>query len=604
MKETTPAKISYVDGIRFSRAVLVGCQEVISREKELNKINVFPIPDKDTGSNLKKAFHSIESKISLNEASLQKSSRWIAQILKSSALGYSGSVFSGFFSGFAEGIGTSQKIRVQNLSLIADTAIKRARQSFENPIKGTVISVMEAWAGQIKESGRETDDFFVLLKKSYQTAVSALKKTPEQLTVLKKNRVVDAGGQAFVHFLEGIMNFIEKGILSLPAKRIPKDDQRLGFEEQEEKDAFFVECCVWKKDLQRQDLVKELHCIGKELVFFGALNFAKIHIRSTDPQKVLDCVSEYGKITCEHIWRGSEKIPTEKKKPFAIVTDTTCDIPEMYVEKNDLYFVPVKFHAMNKVYTDKKDIIPEEFYDILESSPEIPKTSKPSIQDFTTVYQNLLWHHNSVLSIHLSGSLSGTYQTALQAAKNINPQKITVLDSKNLSVGLGLIILEALRSINKGMGYGDVLNKVEQAIENIDIFIGIPFMKYLIKGGRVTKAKGFLAKIFHINPILSLSPEGALKPVAKTMGKRKLEEAVLSLVFQKIDQEKQQAKGKVLTAVAHVNALESGKRIEQKIKQREGHGPVMVMNASPVLGAHAGPGTIGVAVLRSESLSI
>jgi len=593
-------KIHYLDGVRYARAVLMGCQEVVFHVKELNKINVFPIPDNDTGSNLKETFQHISLKELFLGASLGQSSHRIAEIVQSSALGYSGTVFAEYFSGFEEGFRNSDRVLVRDFAAVAEKAVERVYASFENPVEGTALSVMKAWAEHIRNLVSETDDFHVLLEESYKEAVLALKKTPEQLDVLKKNGVVDAGGKAFVCFLEGILNYIEKGELTHEFRKAKHVEQRLESEEKKQKQIFCVECCVRKENLNRVDLVEELNSLGSDLIFYGSLNFAKIHIRAQDPKKILSCVSKFGNITSERILDCSSDLPPEKKKPFAIVSDTTCDIPEKYVENNDLYFVPVKFHAADRVYTDKVDIIPEEFYDILESAPEIPKTSKPSVKDFTKVYTNLLYHYRSILSIHLSGALSGTFHTALQAAKSISSQKIKVLNSKNLSVGLGLIVLEMIESLKKGIGYEAILKRVEKAVRDIDIFVGVPSLKYLIKGGRITKTKGLLAKIFNINPILMLNPEGALIPIGKARGKKKLEEKVLSLVFGKMEKEGGHENQGFLTAVAHVNALASGKRIAERIKQETKKVPVMVMNAAPVLGAHVGPGTIGVAVLKIE----
>lgn len=599
MRDSFFTKIRYLDGTRYSRAVMKGCQKVISHEKELNKINVFPIPDKDTGLNLKKTFQYISTKIIFKSSSLSQSSEKIAESVESTALGYSGTIFAEFFSGFALGVKNFKRVFVKDFSQAVEKAVKRVYQSFENPVEGTALSVMRAWTDCIKESVSETDDFFILLQKSYEKAASALENTPNQLEVLNKKGVVDAGGKAFVYFLKGILDFIEKGVLISGFEEAKEGIYKPGLKKKEGQEKFCVECCVRKENLDRTHLVKELHSIGRDLIFYSTLNFAKIHIRTQNPRQVLSCVSKFGSISSEKIWDSSKSLSSENKKPLAIVTDTTCDIPEEYVENHDIYFVPVKFHAKNKVFTDKVDIIPEEFYDILESSAEIPKTSKPSIIDFTKVYKDLLLHYKGVLSIQLSGSLSGTYQTALQAAKNTDPQKIKVIDSKNLSVGLGLIVMESLESLKKGSSFEAVSKKVEQAIQNTEIYIGIQTMKYLIKGGRVTKAKGLLAKIFHINPILSLDPKGSLISIGKARGRKKLEEKILSLVIHRTEKEKQR-KTRFLTAVAHVNAQDSGERIKEKIKQRIGRKPVMVMNAAPVLGAHSGPGTIGVAVLKSD----
>ena len=157
--------------------------------------------------------------------------------------------------------------------------------------------------------------------------------------------------------------------------------------------------------------------------------------------------------------------------------DTTCDISEDYIENNDVYFIPVKFQAMDRVFVDKVDIIPEEFYNILNSSPTHPKTSQPSLRDFTKFFEHLLVHFRSIISVQVSSALSGTFQTGLQAANQIDPQRISVLDGKTLSVGLGIVIIEGIRAVREGLNLENVLSRIKKTIKNVNIFIGIPTLK-------------------------------------------------------------------------------------------------------------------------------
>ena len=294
---------------------------------------------------------------------------------------------------------------------------------------------------------------------------------------------------------------------------------------------------------------------------------------------------------------------------MALVPDTTCDISDEYIENNDIYFVPVKFQAMDRIYTDKVNIIPEEFYQILDSSRSPLKTSQPSLLDFTKIYEHLLAHYQSLISVHVSGKLSGTFQTALQAANKINPERISVLDGKSLSVGLGLIVREGINAIKEGLDHEDVLNRIINAVKNTTIFIGFPTLKYLVRGGRVTKTKGFVAKILNIAPILSINKEGYLVPVGKIRKIKTLEQKILdmasgniqkSMVVQAGDtsSEKPEKEFGVTLAVAHTNSPQSGKRVAEKIEERFGKKATLVMNASPALGVHAGPGAVGIAVLK------
>jgi hypothetical protein len=218
--------------------------------------------------------------------------------------------------------------------------------------------------------------------------------------------------------------------------------------------------------------------------------------------------------------------------------------------------------------------------------------------DFTKFFEHLHVHYSSIVSLQVSGKLSGTYQTAFQAAHNIAPERIKVLDGKNISVGLGLAMIEGITAAKQGLDFKAVKERIEKAIEEIKIFIGFPTIKYLVKGGRVSKAKGLIARTLNINPILSIDREGSLVPIGKTRGKKKLEQKIFDMALEKISSTVEKEGKEILTAVAHTNVLHLGMGLAKRIKERLGKEVTMVMNASPVLGVHAGPGVVGIAFLK------
>ena len=228
----------------------------------------------------------------------------------------------------------------------------------------------------------------------------------------------------------------------------------------------------------------------------------------------------------------------------------------------------------------------------MDTSHVFPKTSQPSLGDFTRSYQHLLMHYQTIISIHLSKALSGTFQTAVQASQSVSPERITVIDGKNVSVGLGLVLVEGLKAIEHKKSHEEAVQRIKDAALNTHMFIGLPTLKYLVKGGRITKTKGIIAHLLNMNPILTISAEGKLIPVSKARGKKIIEKKIFGL----IDQKKQKTTGELSFAVAHTNAPEIGERISQRIKKDFELGSVLVMNASPVLGAHAGPGAYGIAL--------
>jgi DegV family protein with EDD domain len=590
MKGSHSAQIGYLDGHRYHYAVVAGCKEIVKHEKELNRLNVFPIPDRDTGSNLKKTLIPIVNTYPLWRPEINLASQEIADLAAQFALGYSGIIFAEILFGLAEGLKNYSRIRTQDLGSISSSAVNRAYRSLKQPVEGTILSVLREWSEEVNRLCSSTNDFVFLLEKSYQRALSALQNTPNQLDILRKNKVVDAGGKAFVCFLEGILGYIEKGKLkTISSHTRPTIDTT---SEEKRKAPFCAECCVKADHLDRRGLIKKLNEIGLNLIFYGASQFAKIHINTENPDDVFSLVSQFGKVSSKKVYEFSDGPKAQAKESICLVSDSTCDLADELIENNPVYFVPIKVHAEDKIYTDRWDIIPEEFYNILDSSTVLPKTSQPSLMDFTQIYSHLLAHYQSIVSVQISKELSGTYQTAVQASQSLAFDRISVLDGNNISVGLGLVLQEGIKAVDQGEDLEKILIRIQRAIKEIKIYIGLPTLKYLVKGGRITRTKGFIAGILNINPVLSLNPQGKLVSIDKARGKKKLKQKIMNFAIDRI----QQRAVEFSVAVAHTNAPEFGRRLALTIQNLIGQKVEMVMNASPALGAHAGPGAFGVAV--------
>ncbi|MDH4218544.1 MAG: DegV family EDD domain-containing protein [Candidatus Aminicenantes bacterium] len=591
MKRPHSVQIGYLDGHRYQYAVVAGCKEIVKHEKELNRLNVFPIPDRDTGSNLKKTLIPIVNTYPLWRPEINLASQKIADLAAQFALGYSGIIFAEILFGLAEGLKNYSRIRTQDLGSITSSAVNRAYRSLKQPVEGTILSVLREWSEEVNELCSSTNDFVFLLEKSYQRALSALQNTPNQLDILRKNKVVDAGGKAFVRFLEGILGYIEKGKLkTISSHTRPTIDTT---SEEKRKAPFCAECCVKADHLDRRGLIKKLNELGRGMIFYGASQFVKIHINTENPEDVFSLVSQFGKVSSKKVYEFSDGPKAQAKESICLVSDSTCDLADELIENNPVYFVPIKVHAEDKIYTDRWDIIPEEFYNILDSSTVLPKTSQPSLMDFTQIFSHLLAHYQSIVSVQISKELSGTYQTAVQASESLALDRISVLDGNNLSVGLGLVLLEGIKAVDQGKDLEEVLNRIQRAIKDIKIYIGLPTLKYLVKGGRITRTKGFIAGILNINPVLSLNPQGKFVSIDKARGKKRLKQKIMNFVIDRI----QRRTVEFSVAVAHTNAPEIGRRLALTIQNLIGQKVEMVMNASPALGAHAGPGAFGVAVL-------
>ena len=191
--------------------------------------------------------------------------------------------------------------------------------------------------------------------------------------------------------------------------------------------------------------------------------------------------------------------------PVRIVTDSTADLSPELVQKLGITVVPEYLIFGNKTFRDGIDISYDELYDKLLNNPKPPSTSQPTPADFTRVYRELSKETDEIISIHLSGKLSGTYSSALQGKKQVDPKcNITIIDSQSVSMGLGLITLSAAKSALHNERLAIILDTIREDIKNTHLFATFDTLKYLALGGRIGKARALFGSILNVKPIITL----------------------------------------------------------------------------------------------------
>jgi len=205
-------KISYIDGNLLKHGIIAGARRVIQMQENLNRINVFPVPDNDTGTNMALTLQSVtEGVISCRDNTIAGMSKCLADSALMGARGNSGAILAQFFQGLAECFKGKLKVTCKHFGEAAQWAKKYAYEAISDPKEGTILTVMHDWAEQIKNQCHKTHDFLELLGDALRAAQRSLKETPKKLKILSKAGVVDAGAQGFVHMLEGIFHFMESG---------------------------------------------------------------------------------------------------------------------------------------------------------------------------------------------------------------------------------------------------------------------------------------------------------------------------------------------------------------------------------------------------------
>ena len=284
-----------------------------------------------------------------------------------------------------------------------------------------------------------------------------------------------------------------------------------------------------------------------------------------------------------------------RKWNIALVTDSTCDLDPAILDHYQVTVAPINLNFGVNQYLDKVTIQPEQFYELLEESPEFPSTSQVNENTFTNIYSHLASHYDAIISIHLSSRLSGTFESSVKASKRIEKEfgkPVHVFDSRNLSGGLGLILLKAAQAIEAGESFEEITGKLESWRASTRIFVSVKNLKYMIKGGRVSKPRGMVANLLGLNPMITLDEEGKSALFGKTFSQR----ASLEKIFRTVE-----ALGKERQTwnytVLHAHNPAGARKVADRMRKLTGLDPVSVVNIAPVIGMHAGLGALSVALL-------
>jgi len=285
----------------------------------------------------------------------------------------------------------------------------------------------------------------------------------------------------------------------------------------------------------------------------------------------------------------------------AVVTDTTAYLPDELVAEHGIHRISL-YVTLDGVQRRESEIDAAEygeFFERLRRSSEGATTSQPSVGDFVSLYEPLLAEGRDIISIHISAGISGTYGSALQAREQLvesgaGGERIQVWDSRSGCGGQGMMALVAARVAAQGASGAEALAAVEEARETLKMWFAIDTLEYLRKGGRIGSAQAWLGSALQIKPILTLEEE--ISPVERVRTRRRAFERMVEFA-----RERQRA-GAGAWVVQHIHDADTARRLVDECRQIFGSDPVFVSEIGPVLGAHAGPGLIGVGSIRVEDL--
>ncbi len=593
--------IGYLDGRRLSRAVIAGARFVSDRAEALNRINVFPVPDGDTGTNFASTLSKTAAGLArTRQRHVRELSRRLAEEAVGGARGNSGAILAQFFCGFADGLPDRPRVSAAEFGGAVVRAADSAYQAIARPVEGTILTVIRDWARHVAARSAEVVDFEKLLPESLERAKEALEATPRQMQALRKAGVVDAGAQGFVYLLEGIVRYLREAARGAVPEAPPVEIAAAVFDKTPEEILFrfCTEALLEGDDIDRDALRREAALLGDSIVIAGGATRVRLHVHTNEPEKVFQTVARFAEVAQTKVEdmraQHETRFDQNRAQRVGVVTDSTCDLPQTLFEELSIGMVPVRVYFGSENYLDKVTITPAEFYARFAVTEDNPKTSQPPPADFTQVYRNVSTHAGTIVSIHLSAAFSGTYQAALVGSRGVEKTKFLHVDSRNVSVGLGLVVRAAAEAAAAGKDADEVERVARDAADRTRAFVAVPTLEHLVRGGRVSPLKGLFARLLGLLPVLTISSEGKVYSGAKARGFEAARKKLMRLLFEAADAGRG---GERRFAVAHCDAAELAERLARQIRERYPESDVLIAECGPALGAHGGPGAVAVAVL-------
>ncbi len=583
------------------QSVIAGARRVIAHRDYLDRINVFPVPDRDTGTNLALTMSAIVDGLQRPLPSLAAVSSSIASSALTGAQGNSGVIFAQFFQGLREGFSDSVQVSASRFAAALRRASTRAREALAQPREGTILTVINDVAEHLSRHAERLPDFKALLDEGLRVAKESLAETTDRLAALKQAGVVDAGALGFVHFLEGIRDFFHRGAdgmeeatpptIDEPSEPTPRPaPQRVDFR-------YCVEAIVRGEWIPRQDVIERLSTLGDSVVVAGTDTEIHAHVHTNVPAYVLALLAEYGEVQSSKIEDMLSALegepPAETRSGIALVTDSACDLPMEILTEMRIHVVPVRLAFGDEVLLDRVDITPAQFYDRLSTSPVFPKTSQPRPIDFLAVYGHLANTYEGIVSVHLSAELSGTLQSAQTAARQVNEETgvpIEIVDCGSASAAEGLVVWAASKAIESGCTVTECAEIARRTAQRTHVYIYVPTVEYFVRGGRLSPMRGRVAKLLRLCPILSVA-DGRIVPAGKAFGRRAAQQRVLK---EALRHARGMDRPTFVVSQSAAPKLAEEYRIELLLKA--GDACVWVTDTAPAIGCHAGPGAAAIAV--------
>jgi uncharacterized protein len=424
----------------------------------------------------------------------------------------------------------------------------------------------------------------------------ALARTPELMAVLKEAGVVDAGGKGFVRMIEGVVRYIEGDpILALTdannsgsaAVQVPAAAVEIAAERDFQ---FCTEVLVRGEQLPPANEVRAaMHAFGGSVVVAVMSDILKIHVHTDTPEAVFSYAARWGRVEttkADDMRAQHRRLAHADRRPVAIVTDSSADLADSILDRHHIAIVPLQVVFGNETFRDRVELRPEEFYRRLRIARDLPTTSQPTPAEFVRVLRDARSEADEVVGVLLSGSLSGTYASAQASVRAAGISGVHLVDSRSASLGVGMLALRGAELAESGWPAAEIAAELERVREQAGMLLTVDRYDNLLRSGRVSRGKAWIAGMLDVRPILSLDPEGRVVPVDRVRGREQLVPRVLALLEKRLTPRPRV----VRFGVVHTGAREVAERVRTALVAAYRPRDCFITLATGVLGTHVGEG--------------
>jgi len=279
-----------------------------------------------------------------------------------------------------------------------------------------------------------------------------------------------------------------------------------------------------------------------------------------------------------------------EQSKVSIVTDSASDIPEHIAHDLNISVVPHFVRFGTEEFLDRIQISSDTFYEKMISGL-VPKTSHPNVGAFINIYQSLTKTSEGIISIHTSARMTGVVNSAKAASNSLPNMKVEIINSSQVSMATGLLVIRAAKLAAEGESFDNIIKMIQKLIPRVFLYGVADSLEYALRGGRLGKAKSLLSNLIKVKPIVRIG-DGQLLPVGLARTRKK---AMLDII------ENIQKLGKIEeAAIIHMHAIETATELASMLKDICQEEKIIIAEAGPAIGTHAGPGSFGVACIMSD----